>query len=72
MYSFTAAHKTLPFGTILEVENLTNNKKVTVRINDRGPFVENRVLDLSYAAAKKIGMINAGTTDFKAYIISSP
>ena len=69
MYDLTAAHKTLPFGTIIEVENLSNNKKVTVRINDRGPFVRNRILDLSYAAAKKIGMIKSGTAKISGKII---
>ncbi len=56
----TAAHKTLPFGTIVKVTNLTNNKTVIVRINDRGPFVGGRIIDLSFAAAKKIDLINAG------------
>lgn len=69
MYDLTAAHKTLPFGTILEVENLTNNKKVIVRINDRGPFVRSRILDLSFAAAEKIDMINNGTATIRAKII---
>ena len=56
----TAAHKTLPFGTIVKVTNLTNNKTVIVRINDRGPFVAGRIIDLSKAAAKKIDLISAG------------
>jgi rare lipoprotein A len=56
----TAAHKTLPFGTRVRVTNLDNGKSVTVRINDRGPFVKGRVIDLSLAAAKRIDMINAG------------
>ena len=72
MYDLTAAHKTLPFGTIIEVENLANNKKVTVRINDRGPFVRNRILDLSYAAAKEIEMIKTGTAKIKGKIIFLP
>jgi rare lipoprotein A (peptidoglycan hydrolase) len=55
MYGMTAAHKTLPFGTLVQVTNLENNKKVIVRVNDRGPFIRRRVLDLSYAAAKKLG-----------------
>lgn len=69
MYDFTAAHKTLPFGTILEVENLANNKKVVVRINDRGPFVGDRILDLSYAAALEIDMIRTGTAKIRAKIL---
>lgn len=60
MNDMTAAHKTLPFGTRVIVTNLNNNKSVTVRINDRGPFVEGRDIDLSYAAAKVLGMIGPG------------
>lgn len=62
MNAYTAAHKTLPFGTFLEVTNLENGKKVTVRVNDRGPFVANREIDLSKAAAESLGMINRGIT----------
>ena len=60
-YGLTCAHKTLPFGTILVVTHLGNNKTVHVRVNDRGPFVENRIIDLTYAAAKKLDMIRKGT-----------
>ena len=60
MNDLTAAHKTLPFGTRVRVTNLDNGKTVTVRINDRGPFVKGRVIDLSLAAAKKVDMVNAG------------
>ncbi len=60
MYAMTAAHRTLPLGTVVRVTNLSNKKKVKVRINDRGPYVGNRVIDLSYAAAKKIDMLHAG------------
>jgi len=56
----TAAHKTLPFGTIVKVRNLTNGKTVKVRINDRGPFVKGRIIDLSWKAANKIDMLNTG------------
>jgi rare lipoprotein A len=56
----TAAHKTLPFGTMVKVTNSSNNKTVIVRINDRGPFVAGRIIDLSEDAAKKIDMIQAG------------
>jgi rare lipoprotein A len=56
----TAAHKTLPFGTRVKVTNLQNGKTVKVRINDRGPFVAGRIIDLTPKAAKKIDMINAG------------
>lgn len=61
MYDYTAAHKTLPMNTILKVTNLNNGKSVRVRINDRGPFVNNRIIDLSKAAAQKIDMIATGT-----------
>ena len=58
----TAAHKTLPFGTKVKVTNLSNQKQVVVRINDRGPFIRGREIDLSRGAARKIGMINSGVT----------
>jgi rare lipoprotein A len=58
---FTAAHRTLPFGTMLKVTNLSNGKSVTVRVNDRGPFKKGRIIDLSYAAARAIGIVGAGT-----------
>ncbi len=61
MYKMTAAHKTLPMNTMLLVTNLQNKRKVVVRINDRGPFVRGRIIDLSYEAAKKLGIINNGT-----------
>ena len=57
----TAAHRSLPFGTLVKVTNLDNNKATVVRINDRGPFIGGRVIDLSRAAAAKIGMIASGT-----------
>ena len=56
MYKVTAAHKTLPFGTRVLVTNLGNGRSVTVRINDRGPFVKGRIIDLSYEAARRIGI----------------
>ena len=60
MYALTCAHKEYPFGTRLEVTNISNNKTVNCIVNDRGPFVEGRDLDLSYAAAKEIGLIEQG------------
>jgi len=63
----TAAHKTLPFGTLVRVLNLDNGREVTVRINDRGPFVRKRVIDLSRAAAEAIGMIGPGTARVELY-----
>ncbi|MGP1528943.1 MAG: septal ring lytic transglycosylase RlpA family protein [Treponema sp.] len=62
MNQYTAAHKTLPFGTLLEVTNLENGKKVIVRVNDRGPFIANREIDVSKAAAESLGMLNRGIT----------
>ncbi len=58
--AMVAAHRSLPFGTHIRVTNLRNNKQVTVRINDRGPFVRGRIIDLSRAAAERIGMIDQG------------
>ena len=60
MYGYTAAHKTLPFDTVIEVTNPKSQKSAIVRINDRGPFIRGRELDLSYQAAKKIGLIQDG------------
>jgi rare lipoprotein A len=62
MYAMTAAHKTLPLPSYVRVTNLRNNKSVIVRVNDRGPFVSNRIIDLSYAAAERLDMIRDGTT----------
>ncbi len=61
MHAATAAHRTLPFGTILEVRNLDNGLSTQVRINDRGPFMKDRILDLSLTAARAIGMVGPGT-----------
>jgi len=61
MYEMTAAHKTLPLPTYVQVRNLRNNQTVIVRVNDRGPFVDNRIIDLSYAAALKLDLIKDGT-----------
>jgi rare lipoprotein A len=69
MYEMTAAHRTLPLGTRLRVTNLTNGRGVTVTITDRGPFVKNRVLDLSYAAAREIGMVVPGTAPVQLEMI---
>lgn len=60
MYKMTAAHKTLPLSTYVQVTNLRNGKQVIVKVNDRGPFTSNRLIDLSYAAAKKLGMVGQG------------
>ncbi len=60
MYELTAAHKTLPMGTMLLVKNLDNGKDIVVRVNDRGPFVRGRIIDLSYKAARTLGMVIGG------------
>ena len=67
----TAAHKTLPFGTQVKVTNLNNSLSVVVRINDRGPFKPGRVIDLSQAAAERIGMIGSGTAPVRLELITS-
>ncbi len=65
----TAAHRTLPFGTLVKVTNLTNDKSVIVRINDRGPFVEERIIDLSKAAADAIGLTPMGVARVRIEIV---
>jgi len=69
MYAFTAAHKELPFGTVLLVKNISNSKTVQVKINDRGPFVKDRILDLSYAAADKVDLIQSGIAPVEVTIL---
>lgn len=71
MYEFTAAHRTLPFNTVLNVRNKINGLSVQVRINDRGPFAKNRIIDLSKSAAAKIKMIGAGTANVEIFLIYS-
>lgn len=70
MNKLTAAHRTYPFGTILEVTNLRNNKQVTVRVNDRGPYAGGRVIDLSKQAAQQLGFVNNGVTKVKIEVVS--
>lgn len=72
MYDHTAAHRSLPLGTVVRVTNLDNGRDVIVRINDRGPFVGGRIIDLSYAAAKSIGMVTDGTAKVKVEVILAP
>lgn len=64
---YTAAHKKLPFGTEIVVENVSNKKRVTVRINDRGPFTKNRILDVSFQAAKELDFVRQGTATIRIY-----
>lgn len=70
MQKLTAAHKTLPFGTRVKVTNLVNGKSVIVRINDRGPYVHGRVIDLSRAAASTIDLIASGTAPVQMHVLS--
>ncbi|HQT92392.1 MAG TPA: septal ring lytic transglycosylase RlpA family protein [Candidatus Kryptobacter bacterium] len=67
--AYTAAHREFPFGTLLRVTNLDNNKSVEVKVNDRGPFAKGRIIDLSEAAARAIGMIQTGTADVKIEVL---
>jgi len=70
MYDLTAAHRTLPFGTRVRVQNLESGQSVDVRINDRGPFVEGRIIDLSYSAAQAIGLVGPGTARVRLEILN--
>jgi rare lipoprotein A len=72
MEKFTAAHRTLPFGTLVRVVNLDNDKLVDVRINDRGPFVGDRIIDLSHAAAQAIGLIGPGVARVRLEVMQTP
>lgn len=71
MNAMTAAHKTLPFNTRVRVVNLDNHRSTVVRINDRGPFVRGRIIDLSRQAAKKLDMIRSGVAPVRLYILRS-
>lgn len=70
--ALTAAHRSLPFGTRVRVTNVTSGDSVVVRINDRGPFVDGRVIDLSRAAAEQIDLIDAGVAPVELEIVSTP
>lgn len=70
MYDKTAAHKTLPFGTYVKVKNLSNLREAIVRINDRGPFVKGRIIDLSYGAARGIGLVGPGVARVRVVALS--
>ena len=71
-YDYTAAHKTLPLGTVVRVTNLENGRDVVVKINDRGPFVGDRIIDLSHAPAQSIGMVQKGVVKVKVEVVSTP
>ena len=70
MHKFTAAHRTLPFNTVVRVTNINNGRTAVVRINDRGPFVENRIIDLSFAAARELDAIGPGVVPVRLEILS--
>ena len=70
-HELTAAHRTLPFGTRVRVTNLENGRAVVVRINDRGPWKKKRVIDVSYAAARKLGMIGSGTARVRLDLVAA-
>ena len=72
MRELVAAHPLLPFGTIVKVTNLENGKSVQVRINDRGPFVKSRIIDLSFAAAKQLGFVEKGTVQVQIEVVDFP
>ena len=72
MYLMTAAHKSLPLPTYVRVTNLTNGRSVVLCVNDRGPFVEDRIIDLSFAAATKLGMAEQGTAEVEVVALDPP
>jgi len=72
MYKLTAAHRTLPFDTLVRVTNQKNGKQVEVRITDRGPFVEGRIIDLSLGAARELDMVGMGIAPVRLALVSSP
>lgn len=71
-YAFTAAHPTLPEGSRVKVTNLDNGKSVTVRVTDRGPFADERIIDVSHRAAKSLGMVEEGTAKVRVKVLSHP
>jgi rare lipoprotein A len=71
MGALTAAHRTLPFGTRVRVTNLANGRRAVVRINDRGPYKGKRLIDLSYAAARELGMVGTGTARVRLEVVGS-
>lgn len=72
MHAMTAAHRTLPLGSVVRVTNPANDKSVIVRITDRGPFIAGRIIDLSQAAAKQIGLIQKGTAEVRVELLKTP
>lgn len=72
MYQLTAAHRTLPFNAMVRVTSLANSRQVIVRVNDRGPFVEGRIIDLSLAAARALDMVGPGVAPVRLEMVSGP
>lgn len=72
MYQLTAAHRTLPFNAMVRVTSLANGRQVVVRVNDRGPFVEGRIIDLSLAAARALDMVGPGVAPVRLEMVSGP
>lgn len=72
MYGISAAHRTLPFGTWVRVKHRDTGRQVDVRINDRGPFIAGRIIDLSYGAARKLGMVEEGVAPVRIKILDVP
>jgi rare lipoprotein A len=72
MYQMTAAHKTLPIPTYVRVTNMENGRSVVVRVNDRGPFIEGRIIDLSLVAAQKLDMVRNGTARVEVVALDPP
>jgi len=70
--AFTAAHLTLPFGTTIRVTNLKNNKNILLRVNDRGPHIGRRLIDVSWAAARRLGFVHSGTTPVRVEVVTYP
>jgi rare lipoprotein A (peptidoglycan hydrolase) len=68
----TAAHPTLPFGTTVRVTNLNNRKNILLRVNDRGPYIGRRLIDVSWAAAKRLGFVSSGTTRVRVEVVARP
>ena len=69
---FTAAHLTLPFGTTIRVTNLKNNKNILLRVNDRGPHIGRRLIDVSWAVARRLGFVHSGTTPVRVEVVTYP
>ncbi len=72
MYQLTAAHREIPLGSWVEVINLTNGRSLTVRVNDRGPFVDGRIIDLSYASARLLGVVGPGVAPVRVRLTQAP